>query len=257
MASRLANRLTQARRQRFVGRRAELELFRAALGRDVPDFAVLHLVGPGGMGKTTLLREYAQIAEEAGRGLDTPAIYQVIKDAEPLTEPATHKIPSNLRRRYDRLARFPQGYLVMGDALASFNPVYGQGMSVAALESAALDDCLAQGDDRLAERFFKQAGKIIDIPWSTAVGNDLRFPEVAGPRNGMVRFINWYISKLHHAAQHDPVVSVAFLKVVNLVESPPSVIKPGIMWRVLRGNLWAKAGNEVAGRETAVAPELV
>lgn len=194
---------------------------------------------------------------EYTRGLDDPAIYQVIKDAEPLTEPATHKIPSNLRRRYDRLARFPPGYLVMGDALASFNPVYGQGMSVAALESAALDDCLAQGEDRLAERFFKQAGKIIDIPWSTAVGNDLRFPEVAGPRNGMVRFINWYIGKLHHAAHHDPVVSVAFLKVVNLVAPPPSVMKPGIMWRVLRGNLRTKAGNEVVGRETAVAPEPV
>jgi hypothetical protein len=67
MTARLANRLTQARRQRFVGRRAELELFRATLSRDVPDFAVLHLHGPGGMGKTTLLREFAQIATEAGR----------------------------------------------------------------------------------------------------------------------------------------------------------------------------------------------
>lgn len=67
MAARLANRLTQARRQRFVGRSAELELFRAALSRDVPDFAVLHLHGPGGMGKTTLLREFTQIAADAGR----------------------------------------------------------------------------------------------------------------------------------------------------------------------------------------------
>jgi ABC-type glutathione transport system ATPase component len=67
MTARLANRLTQARHQRFVGRSAELELFRAALSRDVPDFAVLHLVGPGGMGKTTLLREFARIAAEAGR----------------------------------------------------------------------------------------------------------------------------------------------------------------------------------------------
>jgi hypothetical protein len=67
MTARLANRLTQARRQRFVGRSAELELFRAALSRDIPDFAVLHLHGPGGMGKTTLLREFAHIATEAGR----------------------------------------------------------------------------------------------------------------------------------------------------------------------------------------------
>lgn len=67
MTARLANRLTQARRQRFVGRSAELELFRAALSHAAPDFAVLHLYGPGGMGKTTLLREFAHIAEEAER----------------------------------------------------------------------------------------------------------------------------------------------------------------------------------------------
>ncbi len=67
MITRLENRLTTARRKRFVGRHAELELFHAALSRDMPDFAVLHLYGPGGMGKTTLLREFARIAEEAGR----------------------------------------------------------------------------------------------------------------------------------------------------------------------------------------------
>lgn len=67
MNGRLGARLTQARRSRFVGRSAELELFRAALGSDAPDFAVLHIHGPGGMGKTTLLREFARLAEEAGR----------------------------------------------------------------------------------------------------------------------------------------------------------------------------------------------
>jgi ABC-type transport system involved in cytochrome c biogenesis ATPase subunit len=67
VTARLANRLTQAIRQRFVGRRAELELFRIALSQDVPDFAILHLHGPGGMGKTTLLRQFALIAEEMER----------------------------------------------------------------------------------------------------------------------------------------------------------------------------------------------
>lgn len=67
MAAQLRDRLAAARRSRFVGRSAELELFRGALGREVPDFAVLHIYGPGGIGKTTLLREYARLAEEAGR----------------------------------------------------------------------------------------------------------------------------------------------------------------------------------------------
>jgi hypothetical protein len=67
MVARLANRLTQAHRQRFVGRSAELALFRVALSRDVPDFAVLHLHGPGGIGKTTLLGKFGRLATETNR----------------------------------------------------------------------------------------------------------------------------------------------------------------------------------------------
>jgi hypothetical protein len=170
------------------------------------------------------------------RGLSTPALYNTLANAEPIGDPVAHKIPSNLRRRYERLPRFPQGYLVLGDALCSFNPIYGQGMSVAALESVALDNCLKRGEAWLAQRFFRQAGKIVDIPWRTAVGNDLRFPEIEGPRSPMTRFINWYIGKLHHAAHHDATVSVAFLKVVNLLAPPPGVLRPDIVWRVLRSN---------------------
>jgi 2-polyprenyl-6-methoxyphenol hydroxylase-like FAD-dependent oxidoreductase len=181
----------------------------------------------------------------------TPALYAVIKDAQPVGEPVAHKIPSNLRRHYERLNRFPSGYLVMGDALCSFNPIYGQGMSVAALEARALHNCLARGEARLAQRFFRQAGKIIDIPWSTAVGNDLRFPAVEGTRTRMTRFVNWYVGKLHHAAHHDAEVSVAFLKVVNLLASPPSIMQPAIMWRVLRGNLQLRRHASSFGPEEA------
>lgn len=174
------------------------------------------------------------------RHMSTPALYDAVKDAELLTEPVQHKIPSNLRRRYEKLARFPHGYLVMGDALCSFNPIYAQGMSVAAQESVALQACLAAGGSELALRFFAQVAKIIDVPWSTAVGNDLSIPEIEGPRTGMTNFINWYLGKLHHAAHHDAKVSVAFLKVVNLLAPPPSIMQPGIMLRVLWGNLWPR-----------------
>jgi hypothetical protein len=167
---------------------------------------------------------------EYARGLSTPALYQVLKDAEPLGKAVAHKIPSNLRRRYERLARFPDGY------------IYAQGMSVAALEAAALDTCLMQGDERLARRFFRRAAAIIDVPWSTAVGNDLRFPEIDGRRTAMTRIVNWYLGRLHHAAHHDAQVSVAFLKVVNLLAPPPSILRPGIVWRVLRANLWPNRG---------------
>jgi hypothetical protein len=139
------------------------------------------------------------------------------------------------------MARFPEDYLVFDDAICSFNPIYGQGMTVAALESLALQNCLAQGSQNLARRFFKEAGKVVDIPWSIAVNNDLRIPQVSGTRSPMVRFLNWYISKLHVAAQRDRVVAIAFLQVLNLMASPNSLMHPRISLRVLLGNLRAPA----------------
>lgn len=174
---------------------------------------------------------------EAARNLPAPDMYNVIKVAEPLGQPVAYKFPANLRQHYEKLAEFPEGYLVLGDALCSFNPIYGQGMTVAAMEARTLDECLANGRNELAQNFFAQAGKIIDISWSTAVGNDLGYPEVEGPRTPLVRFLNWYIDKVHRAAHNDAQVSIAFLKVINMVAPPPSLMQPGIVWRVLKENL--------------------
>lgn len=190
-------------------------------------------------------REYA-------RGLSAAAFYEVIKDAKPLGDPVPHKIPSNLRRRYERLSRFPAGYLVMGDALCSFNPIYGQGMSVVAMEAQLLGDCLAEGEAHLAKRFFRQAATIIDIPWSMAVGNDLRFPGVEGPRTFITRFLNWYVDKLHYAAHRDAIVSAAFLRVLNLLAAPASIMHPSIIWRVVRGNLASRGTSRPIHRQGAL-----
>jgi 2-polyprenyl-6-methoxyphenol hydroxylase-like FAD-dependent oxidoreductase len=182
---------------------------------------------------------------QAAKRLPAPHIYNVIKDAERLSGPVPYKFPANLRRHYEKLARFPEGYLVFGDALCSFNPIYGQGMTVAAMEAAALGECLADGRDRLAKRFFAKASKIIDISWSAAVGNDLGYSEVEGPRTPMVRFLNWYIGKLHIAAHNDAQVSIAFLKVINMLAPAPSMMHPRIVWRVIKGNL--RPGVQKAG----------
>ncbi|MFN2201249.1 MAG: monooxygenase, partial [Caldilineaceae bacterium] len=174
------------------------------------------------------------------RNLPTPEIYNMIRDLDPLDGPIPYGFPANLRHRYERLARFPEGFIVLGDALCSFNPIYGQGMTVAALEAAALDDCLSGGVTQLRSRFYTEASKIIDVSWNTAVGSDLAYPEVEGPRTPMVRFLNWYIKKLHKAAHTDAQVSIAFLKVINMVTPPPSILHPRIVGRVIRGNLWPR-----------------
>jgi 2-polyprenyl-6-methoxyphenol hydroxylase-like FAD-dependent oxidoreductase len=168
--------------------------------------------------------------------MTAPEIHQVVTTAEPLSDFLTYRFPASQRRRYERLTRFPQRLLAFGDAICSFNPVYGQGMTVAAQEAAALDECLEQSHDHLAPRFFRAATAVVDVPWDIAVGNDLRHPAVQGPRPAFVRFINWYIGKLHMAAQHDEKLSNAFLRVANLVAPPPTLLSPSVAWRVLRGN---------------------
>ncbi|HEX6292789.1 MAG TPA: FAD-dependent oxidoreductase [Herpetosiphonaceae bacterium] len=188
------------------------------------------------------------------RRLPTQEIYNLIKDAEPLTDPVPYRFPANQRRRYERLTRFPEGYLVFGDAICSFNPVYGQGMTVAANEAMVLNDCLAQGSANLARRFFAGVRPVVDAPWSVAVGNDLQLPHVEGRRTRMDNFVNWYIGKLHTAARHDAALSVAFLRVVNMMAPATSLLHPGMALRVLRGNLARGLGRTADALPAAPVP---
>ena len=92
------------------------------------------------------------------------------------TRPATsHAIntPSNRWRRYDKMSRFPQGLLPFGDAIASFNPIYGQGMTVAAMNALALCESLRHGEDGLPRRFLRASAKVVDGAWQMAAGSDL------------------------------------------------------------------------------------
>ena len=184
--------------------------------------------------------------------LAAPQVGEVVRTAVAQSPPAKMRFPMSTRRRYERLRRFPAGYLVVADALCSFNPIYGQGMTVAALEALLLrrllgDTPTGAGDnDDLARRFFRGAARVIDGPWSIAVGTDLRFAEVIGRRSPKVRFVNAYVHRLHVAAVADPVLGAAFLRVLNLVDAPTRLLAPGIVLRVLRGSL---------SRRDATAPD--
>jgi hypothetical protein len=169
---------------------------------------------------------------EFAKTLQASDIYDVIKETEPLSDPVPAKFPASIRRHYEKLGRFPAGYLVFGDAISSFNPAYGQGMTVAAMEAVALQACLMSGVEGLAERFFQQASRMIDIPWSIAVGGDLRFPKVEGKRSPLKQWINRYLVSFHRAAQHNPALVMAFGRVTNLKASPASLLKPSVMWEV-------------------------
>jgi len=186
------------------------------------------------------------------RSLPSPHVYDIVSRAEPLTDFVSYRYPANLRRRYERLPRFPKGFLVFADAICSFNPVYGQGMTVAAQEASVLGECLAAGDEAdLPQRFFKAVEHVVDVPWDITVGNDLRHPQVAGARPAKVRFINWYIGKLHNAARHDAKVAAAFLEVANLKAVPERLLHPAVVGRVISGNLLRGGARAPAAQASA------
>ncbi|MEZ5292411.1 MAG: hypothetical protein R2745_15120 [Vicinamibacterales bacterium] len=166
--------------------------------------------------------------------LPSPAIHTVVRSAAPLDDGVTSRFPASLRKRYERLDRFPEGFVVMGDALCSFNPIYGQGMSVAALEAVALDAALRAGLAGIGPRFFRKAAPIVDTPWMTAAGNDLKMPEAVGKRSLGGRVVNAYMARLHRAAHTDDAVALAFLRVANLIAPPSVLLAPGMAWRVWR-----------------------
>lgn len=167
--------------------------------------------------------------------LPTRAVADLLADAEPVGEPAVAHFPASRRRRFERLATLPEGYLVVADAISSFNPVYGQGMSVAAEESLVLARALDEGLAGLPRRFYRAAATVVDMPWTIAASSDLRFPQVPGERSVQVRLLNAYIARLLTGARRDPVLARAFTLTNNLMAGPRSLLRPAIAARVMVG----------------------
>jgi len=166
-----------------------------------------------------------------------------VRAAEPLVEVAHYHVPSDRWRRYDRMHRVPKGLLVVGDAICSFNPIYGQGMTVAALDAIALRDCLRRGDRDLPRRFFRATAKKIRVQWQLAVGSDLALPEVVGRRPPSMRITNAYVDRVLTAAESDPCVAEQFLRVTGMIDSPARLLHPSAMFRVVRANRHQRTGD--------------
>jgi 2-polyprenyl-6-methoxyphenol hydroxylase-like FAD-dependent oxidoreductase len=150
-------------------------------------------------------------------------------------EVAHYPFPANIRRHYENLDRFPDRLLVIGDALTSFNPIYGQGMSVAALEALVLHHTLtAGGCENLAGRFFDRAEGVIDTAWKMAVGSDFAFPQTEGTKPRGTDLSNRYVSRLRRRAHDDGVLRDAFYQVIGMEEPPTTLFHPRIMWRTLK-----------------------
>ena len=169
-----------------------------------------------------------------------------VRAGEPLGEVTHYRIPSNRWRRYDKLARTPDGLLVFGDAICSFNPIYGQGMTIAAIEAETLRNCLRSGDLNLPQRFFGESAKKIQVAWRTAVGSDLALPQVQGRRSLATRIVNTYMDRVLTATETDPAVAQQFFRVAWLLDAPTRLLYPSVVLRIAKALITGARNSEQA-----------
>jgi len=174
------------------------------------------------------------------RGLRSPIIYEAIESAEPLTPVFGYRETDNERRFYERLRRLPEGFLVTGDAVAAFNPIYGQGMTAAAQAALVLDRLLRDPEGHvgdLGHRFHRAAARANAGAWLIATGEDLRYPSTeGGSRDLSTRLIHRYLNRVFRAATDGRGAHFAFVNVIQLVDPPIALFKPVLLLpALLRG----------------------
>ncbi|CAL8461958.1 g1489 [Coccomyxa elongata] len=192
--------------------------------------------------------------QDFAASVEKPDVHEIIKDAEPVTSPVAYAGMTNLRRLYEDI-KMPAGLAVVGDSLAGFNPVYGQGITVAAMEAEALHKLLKEraevaGSGRisaeqlasLAPTYQAMAKNIVEFPFSVATGEDFNFQGTTGerPKKGPVKqLMSSYMKALLELAAIDMSVYKPLQRVMNLLDTPDSLVRPGLIAKVLRMRILA------------------
>ena len=186
---------------------------------------------------------------EFARSLRSPDLYHAIRDLEPLSSIRGYRGTENRRSNVETIGYWPEGLVMIGDALCSFNPVYGQGMTTAALEAAALGQLLheAAHPSRVGRCFQGEVGRILRSPWTLATSADLRFSSV-GVRPGFVaRIMHAYVDRVLRLGTVDPRARRRFLEVQGMMREVSAILRPDMLWRVIRTqispfqNKWSSA----------------
>jgi 2-polyprenyl-6-methoxyphenol hydroxylase-like FAD-dependent oxidoreductase len=178
------------------------------------------------------------------RGLPSPEIAELIEASAPLGDIVTHRLHSNQRRHVERMRRVPGGLVLLGDAVCSFNPTYGQGMTTATLQAEALGKALDRSpglDARFVKAFYMRAAKAITPAWQLTTGADFALPATQGKKAPGTDLLNRYMPHVFHAAQVDDAVCLRVIEVTTLLKPPPALLTPAMLLRVFRASRRAPA----------------
>ncbi|MGX1887741.1 FAD-dependent oxidoreductase [Streptomyces sp. NPDC055287] len=200
--------------------------------------------------------------------LEAPQMAELLKRAEPLDDGNARKFtyPAARRRYYERLHRLPGGHVALGDAICSFNPLYGQGMTVAALEALELGSCIDRfkgASALMARDYYRAAGRIIDTPWQMATGSDFVYPETQGRKPAGNGLANRYIRQVMLASHVSAYAHRVMLDVQHLLAPPASVMRPATVLRSLlaarrspaRAAAWSLASRSGGGEASVLRSE--
>lgn len=233
--------------------------FRIPASYDEPDRLLIFLGPPPQYPNRALLQEIEEHTwllslggrfgqyppeDEAGflafaKALHSPKLYEIIKDAERVADIVQYRFPTSVQRHYERLTAFPEGFLVLGDAICSVNPIAGQGMSAAALQVQALQHVLTertagpQGLEGLALAFFPKAAEMIMTPWTMAASQDLAYPQTKGERPPHLAESARYAAALNVLAAEDMEVYRLVTEVFHLVKPLMALREEPLRSRVL------------------------
>ncbi|MFD5458610.1 FAD-dependent monooxygenase [Streptomyces olivaceus] len=173
-------------------------------------------------------------------GLPDPIVGRLVSGAEPLTDVHLSRSTSNVRHYLEKAPDWPEGLVVLGDALGTFNPAYGQGMSVAAFGARVLGRELARSGDLgapgLARRVLRGAARPVDAAWSMAVGQDVLYPGTRGGRPSAAdRAVSAYTRRMTRASTGSYAAASAIWDVTSMRASPARMFRPSAVLAALAG----------------------
>ncbi|HEY4022390.1 MAG TPA: FAD-dependent monooxygenase [Pseudonocardiaceae bacterium] len=171
---------------------------------------------------------------------DFPAVYgDIAEQGQIIGDVITYHQADSRRRDFDELDRFPAGLVAAGDAVASFNPVYGQGMTSAMLHASCLSAYLHENPSpaQPAKSYFDRVRVIVDVAWQLSTFADLSLPHVNGPYPRGYKLLRWFTGVVFRAAAVDPEINEAMARTTQLMMHPNSLAKPRLLFRALRYGL--------------------
>ncbi|WP_330333560.1 FAD-dependent monooxygenase [Streptomyces sp. NBC_00536] len=178
--------------------------------------------------------------EPFARSVRHPVVAELLRYATPLSGVTTFGHTANRRRYYEKCRIWPEGYVVLGDAVASYNPVYGHGMSVAAQGARALRRSLLEGGGLraagLARRTQRAVAAPVSVAWDLATGQDIFYPDAIGKRPGAAdKLLSRYVGRLVRTATADFVVATALTEVMTLSAPITTLVRPRVLLHALLG----------------------